>query len=70
MLGILIKHVENAYRPFLFKPELQDAPPMADSWHAMFPPAQEDVNGARQITNKFTTSLGPLFSAAACQQSL
>ena len=67
---MLIKHVENVYRPFLFKPVLQDAPRMADSWHAIFLPAQEDINGARQITNKFTTSLGPLFSAAACQQSL
>eukprot|EP00930_Biecheleria_cincta_P070604 TRINITY_DN58233_c0_g1_i1.p1 TRINITY_DN58233_c0_g1~~TRINITY_DN58233_c0_g1_i1.p1 ORF type:complete len:783 (-),score=107.25 TRINITY_DN58233_c0_g1_i1:202-2472(-) len=27
-------------------------------------PKREDVNGARQITNKITTSLGPLFSAA------
>ncbi|CAE7608945.1 unnamed protein product [Symbiodinium pilosum] len=26
---------------------------------------REDVNGARQITNKVTTSLGPLISAAA-----
>ena len=37
---MLIKHVENVYRPFLFKPVLKDAPRMADSWHAIFLPAQ------------------------------
>ena len=35
------------------------------SWaRSIFRNKREDVNGARQITNKVTTSLGPLFSAA------
>jgi len=35
------------------------------SWaRSMFQDKREDINGARQITNKITTSLGPLFSAA------
>lgn len=35
------------------------------SWaRSIFRNKREDINGARQITNKFTTSLGPLFSAA------
>lgn len=34
------------------------------SWaRSIVKPKREDVNGARQITNKVTTSLGPLFSA-------
>eukprot|EP00913_Durusdinium_trenchii_P027721 g25994.t1 len=35
------------------------------SWaRSIFRSKREDINGARQITNKVTTSLGPLFSAA------